>query len=83
MWWVACENLGNGPDFLPTFGLLKQLGNRSGPTCLMAGPDSSACVTMEVLVEQDVVAPVRIGLERLVCAENRPAPIWTAHKDVR
>lgn len=68
---------------LPALGLLKQLGHRSCPTSLMAGPDPSACIPVEVLVEQEVVAPVRIGLERLVCAENRPAAIWTAHKDVR
>ena len=37
----------------------------------MAGAESCAVVTMKVLVEQDVVAPVRIFLELL-----RPSIYW-------
>ena len=48
---------------LPAFGLLKQLGNHSRPTRLVAGTDTPACISMEVFIEQWVVAPMRVSLE--------------------
>src|SRR3712207_7361797 len=38
-------------------------------------------VTVEVLVERDAVAPVRVALESLLVAENRPSPIRVAQED--
>src|SRR5271166_5817629 len=40
-----------------------QLCDHAGPTCLVAGPESRAVIAVEVLVEQDVILPVGIGLE--------------------
>ena len=48
---------------LPAFGLLEQLRNQSGPTRLMAGTDAPACIAVEILVEQRVITPLRVGLE--------------------
>src|SRR6516165_9440783 len=38
-------------------------GNDAGPAGLMAGADTGPVVAMEVLVEQDEIAPMRILLE--------------------
>ena len=51
--------------------VLNQLGNERRPASLVAGPKTSAVVTVEVLVEQNVITPVRIGLEIRLSAENR------------
>ena len=51
---------------------LDQSRDTSSPARLMARPNSGAVVSMEVLVEQDVVLPVGIGLEFLRPAVNRP-----------
>src|SRR5262245_39671381 len=42
---------------------LDQLGHQPGPSGLVAGPEPGAIVAVEILVEQDMIAPVRIGLE--------------------
>jgi len=44
---------------------LDELGNNSGPAGLVAGAQARAGVAVEVLVEENVVSPVGIGLERL------------------
>ena len=50
---------------------LDQLGHVSRPAGLMAGAEPGAVVAVEVLVEEHVVAPVRIGLEFLRAAVDR------------
>src|SRR5438093_7356921 len=47
----------------------------------MAGAESAATVTMEVLVEQHVVAPLRVLLEQVNLAEDGPTAIGVAQKD--
>ena len=42
---------------------LDQFRNKTGPAGLVAGSKARTVVSMEVLVEQQVVLPVRIGLE--------------------
>src|SRR5215471_15628177 len=42
---------------------LYQAGHEAGPSGLMAGAQASSIVAVEVFVEEDVIAPVRIGLE--------------------
>jgi len=49
---------------------LDELGNNSGPAGLVAGAQARAGVAVEVLVEENVVSPVGIGLERLGVAED-------------
>src|SRR5262245_19738723 len=64
-------------------GLLKKLGDQAGPAGLMAGANAPAVVAVEILVEQDQVAPVRIALEPLVLAVHRTPPVLITHEDVR
>src|ERR1700737_1921745 len=47
----------------------------------MRGPDAGAVVAVEILVEQQIVAPVRIGLEFLRPAEHRSATILPSSKE--
>src|SRR5215469_10398191 len=49
----------------------------------MTGTDASARVAVEVLVEQRVIAPVRVGLKDLVRAEDWATPILSTQKDMR
>src|SRR5690242_17266761 len=57
-----------------------EAGDTAGPTCLMAGADPRAVVTMEILVEQEIVPPVRVALEFPATAEHR-APSTIGQKD--
>src|SRR5271157_1255756 len=50
---------------------LDQLCDHAGPTGLMTGPEARAVIAVEVLVEQDVILPVGIGLEFLRAAVHR------------
>ena len=51
---------------------LQELGDEAGPAGLMRRADAAAGVAVEVLVEQQVVAEVRVGLQLGALAE-RPA----------
>lgn len=55
--------------------LLNQLGYQRRPAGLVAGPNACAVVAVEVLVEQNIVAPVRVGLELVRAAKHRPLPV--------
>src|SRR5262249_30483137 len=52
---------------------LQQLGDSSGPSGLMRGANAAAIVTMEVFVEQQVVAKVRIASVASRCRRSLPA----------
>src|SRR5436305_11453079 len=54
---------------LPT--LLDEFGDEARPARLMVCAQPGAVVAVKVLVEQDQVLPVRIGLELLGAAEHR------------
>ena len=58
-------------------------GNDTGPSRLMAGPETSAIVSMELLVKQDVILPVRILLEDLAAAKDRTLSHHIAKEDTR
>src|SRR5918996_5950678 len=51
---------------------LQELRDQAGPAGLMGRADAAARVAVEVLVEQYVVAEVRIALQLRVLAEPRP-----------
>src|SRR6185312_8678392 len=53
------------------------------PAGLMTGADPAALVAVEVLIEQEEVPPVRIVLERLGVAVDRPAPVTPAQEEAR
>lgn len=48
-----------------------QRRHQSGPSCLMAGADTSAVVAMEIFVEQQVILPVQVALKLLGTAKYR------------
>ena len=54
-----------------------------GPAGLVARAEAGAVVAVEVFVEQDVVAPVRIVLELLGAAVHRPPAVLVAQEDAR
>src|SRR5918994_7629497 len=47
----------------------------------MAGADARAVIAVEILVERNQVAPVRIALKLLGAAEDRPPPVLIARKN--
>src|SRR5262249_36239409 len=55
--------------------------NDSGPSGLMTRAQTGAVIAMEVLVEQDQVAPVRVLLELPALAVHRPPPILITQED--
>src|SRR5262245_21364906 len=78
----ACIALpGNPAELLPT--LLQQLSDQRRPACLMARPDAGSVVAVEVFVERNVVAEVRIGLEFFRPAEHRTVAGCVAQEDPR
>src|SRR5438105_1529971 len=64
----------------PTGAVLKQAGDQGGPAGLVACPQPAAGVPVEVLVEEDVVTPVRVV--RVACegAVAWPRPALPRHK---
>src|SRR5271169_4441015 len=63
--------------------LLHQLRDHAGPSGLVARSNSGSRIAVEVLMKQNQVAPVRIGLELFEITEHRPAAIFIAKKNVR
>src|SRR5262245_31808352 len=57
--------------------------DNAGPAGLVAGAEAGAVVAVEVLVEEDVVAPVRVVLELLGAAVDRPTAAGVAPEDRR
>ena len=84
----SADLLPDEPGFnVPAFGLqqgfsvdtpkqVEQGRDQTGPSRLMAGAEPRAVVTVEVLVKQDQIAPMRIVLELGGAAVNRPPPVW-------
>ena len=67
---AACQELLRGDGREET----QEPGDRPGPARLVAGAQTRAVVTVEILVEQDGVAPVRVIPELLGSAVHRPPP---------
>ena len=61
--------------------LLEQVGHHGCPAGLMACANTAPRITMEVLVEWDVITPMRIVLERRVRAKDRSATLLVTQKD--
>src|SRR5258708_27269320 len=51
--------------------LMDEVGNDAGPSRLVLSTESFAGVAVEIFVEQDEIAPVRIGLEHAALAVGR------------
>jgi hypothetical protein len=63
--------------------LLDQLRNQTRPSRLMTRPDSSAIVTVEVFVEVNEIAPVRIVLEFFEAAVHRARAFCATKENAR
>src|SRR5512135_963866 len=69
-----------------TFGIQKAeeldgLGHEPGPAGLMAGAEPGSVVAVEVFVEEDVIAPVRIALKFLRAAVDGSPALLVAQED--
>src|SRR5438034_973033 len=75
------------PSFLPERRFrvggvdVQNSGNGSRPAGLMAGPKSGSVITVEVLVKQEVLAPVRIFLKLPAAPIDRSSAILVPDKD--
>src|SRR6266571_3856553 len=78
---VSQTELGMIVSFL--FCRLEEIRYHSRPAGLMAGTDAAPAITVEVLVERDVIAPVRIVLKGHVGAKYSSATLLITQKDVR
>src|SRR5215472_5411260 len=63
--------------------LLEKLGHQCCPTGLMTGAEPRTIVAVEVLVEQNQIAPVRIMGVNRVCAMDGPFAHGRFQKDTR
>src|SRR5512137_1552109 len=59
---------------------LDELRHDASPPGLVVGAEASAVVAVEVLVEEDVIAPVRVGLELLGVAVHRASALLVAQE---
>src|SRR5437879_1968875 len=62
--------------------LLEELRHKPGPSGLMAGADSRPIIAVEILVEKQVVPPMRIRLKFFRSAENSSPAVRIPEKDV-
>src|ERR1700733_12520286 len=60
---------------------LDQRGNKPSPSGLMARTDAGSIVSMEVLVEQQMILPMGILLEFLDTSEDRATAVLVTQKD--
>ena len=67
--------------YVLAFESIDESCNETRPSCLMASTYSSAVVAMEVLVKENVIAPVWILLELLCIAEHRSLPFLVEEED--
>src|SRR5437773_4172519 len=67
------------PSSLTT--LLHELGDETGPPRLMTGAEAGAVVAVEVFVEKQQIAPVRVALELLRVAVHGPSAVAPAQKE--
>src|SRR6266704_7004536 len=70
---VPCPETGGVPQ--------DQVDDEAGPAGLVRGAEAAPGVAVEVLVERQQVVPVRVGLEQLLVAEDRPAAVFVVEED--
>src|SRR5215467_574461 len=58
-----------------------QAGNQTRPARLMAGADPCPVIPVEVLVEEEMVAPAGVGLKLLGSAKNGTPAVLIPQKD--
>ena len=62
--------------------LLDQRCDQAGPARLVAGAHAASVISVEILIERDVVTPVRVSLEVLHVPKDRSPPLLIACEDV-
>ena len=62
---------------------MKKLGDERCPAGLVAGAEARTLVAVKVFVEEDEIAPMRIVLEGVQFAKNRPAAVRPAQENAR
>src|SRR6266568_1023864 len=62
--------------------LLQEIRHQARPTCLVTGPNPCTVIAVEVFVEQQQIAPVRIVLEFLYTTMNWPATGFIPQENV-
>src|SRR5215467_2556846 len=62
--------------------LVDKVGNEPGPARLVRSAAAAAVVAMEVLVEEDVVIEIGIGLELFVGSKNGAPPVGTTKEEL-
>src|SRR5213596_3707724 len=77
-----CTTRAENPGWLLA-ALLEKLGDEAGPARLVARADAGAGVAVEVLVEEDQVAPVGVALELLRPAVDRAPTVPAPEEDPR
>src|ERR1041385_8833461 len=60
---------------------MNESGNQPCPSGLVARSQSGSVVAMEVFVEQQIIAPIRIGLEFFRAPIHRQAPVLIAEEN--
>src|SRR6266702_2529274 len=63
--------------------LLEQVCHHCRPAGLVAGTHATPGITVEVLVEGDVITPARIVLKGRIGAKDRPVTLLVTQKDAR
>jgi mandelate racemase/muconate lactonizing enzyme-like protein len=61
--------------------LIQQSGNKTGPPCLMRCTQACTIVTVEVLIEQQMVPPMGVVLELLCPSKDRTAAVVAPSKE--
>src|SRR5205085_11933336 len=83
--WACCRHYRRPVGKMPTGSvppLVNQRSDQRRPAGLVARPDARAVVAVKVLVEQHVVAPVRIFLKFLRAAVDRAAARFVARENL-
>src|SRR5271169_144084 len=62
--------------------LADQVGNQSGPTGLVRSAAAAAVVAVKVLVEEDIILEIGIGLKLFIGPENRTSAVGAAEKEL-
>src|SRR5258708_2558897 len=73
-------SFGEKTDRIQASEQIDQEADHTGPAGLMAGADSGTVVAVEIFVKQNIVPPVRVGLELFRAAIGRSVALLVAQE---
>src|SRR5438270_13949353 len=79
---LGVDRAGNLLDSLRRPARLEQLGHQAGPA-LVARAETVAGVAVKILIEEQIIAEVGIGLQFRGLAEDHPLAIFRAQEEAR